>query len=184
MYSTCLFCNQSLGTNSIFESFPIGRRLAFDAAKGRLWVVCRKCERWNLSPLDERWETIEQAELHYAETRRRVEAERRHLVAVRSRPVMADPSAMLEVRRGELDALRDRARHRVLAAVHRASDQVGHLRAQVRALSPQSTLERGYAVVQHRDGRVVLDQAEVGVEELLRVGVGGGDFGVRVAAPS
>ena len=72
MYSTCLFCNQPLGTNSIFESFPTGRRLAFDAAKGRLWVVCRKCERWNLSPLDERWETIEQAELHYAETRRRV----------------------------------------------------------------------------------------------------------------
>jgi exodeoxyribonuclease VII large subunit len=116
--------------------------------------------------------------------RRRVEAERRHLVAVRSRPVMADPSAMLEVRRRELDALRDRARHRVLAAVHRASDQVGHLRAQVRALSPQSTLERGYAVVQHRDGRVVLDQAELEVDELLRVRVARGDFGVRVAGLS
>ena len=72
MYSTCLFCNQPLGTNSAFESFPIGRRLAFDAAKGRLWVVCRKCERWNLSPLDERWETIEQAEQRYSETRKRV----------------------------------------------------------------------------------------------------------------
>ena len=72
MYSTCLFCNQPLGTNSAFDSFPIGRRLAFDPAKGRLWVVCRKCERWNLSPLDERWEAIEQAEQRYAETRRRV----------------------------------------------------------------------------------------------------------------
>ena len=72
MYATCLFCNQSLGSNSVFDSFPIGRRLAFDAAKGRLWVVCRKCERWNLSPLDERWETIEQAEKIYSETRRRV----------------------------------------------------------------------------------------------------------------
>ena len=72
VYSTCLFCNQPLGTNSAFEAFPIGRRLAFDAAKGRLWVVCRKCERWNLSPLDERWETIEQAEQLYGETRRRV----------------------------------------------------------------------------------------------------------------
>ena len=116
--------------------------------------------------------------------RRRVEAERRHLVAVRSRPVMADPSAMLEVRRRELDALRDRARHRVLTAVHRASDQVGHLRAQVRALSPQSTLERGYAVVQHSDGRVVLNQAELEVDELLRVRVARGDFGVRVAGLS
>ena len=75
MYATCLFCNQALGTNSTFESFPIGRRLAFDAAKGRLWVVCRKCERWNLSPLDERWETIEQAEHLYSDTRRRVATE-------------------------------------------------------------------------------------------------------------
>ena len=72
MYATCLFCNQPLGTNSTLESFPIGRRLAFDAAKGRLWVVCRKCERWNLSPLDERWEAIEQAERLYSDTRRRV----------------------------------------------------------------------------------------------------------------
>ena len=66
------------------------------------------------------------------------------------RPVMADPRAMITARREELDALTARARHRVLATVHRAADQVGHLRAQVRALSPQSTLERGYAVVQHR----------------------------------
>ncbi len=72
VYATCLFCNQPLGTNSSLESFPIGRRLAFDASKGRLWVVCRKCERWNLSPLDERWEAIEQAERLYSDTRRRV----------------------------------------------------------------------------------------------------------------
>ena len=72
MYSTCLFCNKPLGTNSTLPAFPVGRRLAFDAAKGRLWVVCRKCERWNLSPLDERWETIEEAERLYTDTRRRV----------------------------------------------------------------------------------------------------------------
>jgi hypothetical protein len=75
VYSTCLFCNQPLGTNSAFDSFPVGRRLAFDAAKGRLWVVCRKCERWNLSPLEERWEAIEQAEQLYRDTRRRVATE-------------------------------------------------------------------------------------------------------------
>ena len=94
---------------------------------------------------------------------------------------MANPAAMLEVRRQELDALTDRAQRRVLAAVHRASDQVAHLRAQVRSLSPQSTLERGYAVVQHRDGRVVRDQSELEVDELLRVRVARGDFAARVA---
>src|ERR1700761_7363783 len=72
MYATCLFCNKSLGANETFESFPVGKRLAFDAAKGRLWVVCPSCERWNLSPLEERWEAIEHAERLYRDTRARV----------------------------------------------------------------------------------------------------------------
>ncbi len=71
MYSTCIFCNSNLGTNEVVEHFPIGRRLAFDCEKGRLWVVCRKCERWNLSPLDERWEAIEECERLYRDTKLR-----------------------------------------------------------------------------------------------------------------
>jgi exodeoxyribonuclease VII large subunit len=109
----------------------------------------------------------------------RVHTERRLLISLRSRPVMADPRAMITARRQELDALTDRARRRVSASVHRACDQIGHLRSQVRALSPLATLERGYAVVQHADGRVVMDRAEVGGDELLRVRVARGDFGVR-----
>ena len=72
VYSTCLFCSKPLGSNESFETFPVGKRLAFDSAKGRLWVVCPQCERWNLSPLEERWEAIEQAERYYRDTRRRV----------------------------------------------------------------------------------------------------------------
>ena len=72
MYSTCLFCTQSLGRNEVVEAFPVGRRLAFDAARGRLWVVCPKCERWNLTPLEERWEAIEQCERLFRDTRLRV----------------------------------------------------------------------------------------------------------------
>lgn len=58
VYTTCMFCKKPLGSNEIVEAFPVGRRLAFDAAKGRLWVVCRNCERWNLTPLEERWEAV------------------------------------------------------------------------------------------------------------------------------
>jgi hypothetical protein len=83
MYASCLFCNASLGRNESLEAFPVGRRLAFDAAKGRLWVVCSKCERWNLSPLDERWEAIEQAERLYRDTRTRVATENIGLAKVR-----------------------------------------------------------------------------------------------------
>ena len=72
MYATCLFCNGALGRNEAIEAFPVGRRLAFDAAKGRLWVVCRRCERWNLTPLEERWEAIEECERAFRSTKLRV----------------------------------------------------------------------------------------------------------------
>ena len=72
MYHTCLFCSSDLGRNEAVEHFTVGRRLAFDAAKGRLWVVCRKCERWNLTPLEERWEAIEECERAFRGTKLRV----------------------------------------------------------------------------------------------------------------
>ncbi len=72
MYATCISCHSPLGANESIEHFPVGRRLAFDGAKGRLWVVCRKCERWNLTPLEERWEGIEECERWYRGSPRRV----------------------------------------------------------------------------------------------------------------
>lgn len=83
MYSTCLFCNADLGSNEAIEHFPVGRRLAFDAAKGRLWVVCRSCERWNLTPLEERWEAIEEAERLFSDTRLRVSTDNIGLAKLR-----------------------------------------------------------------------------------------------------
>ena len=75
MYTTCMFCKKPLGANEVVESFPVGRRLAFDAAKGRLWVVCTKCQRWNLTPLEERWEAVEDCERLFRETRMRASTE-------------------------------------------------------------------------------------------------------------
>jgi hypothetical protein len=49
----------------------VGRRLAYDAAKGRLWVVCTACGRWNLTPLEQRWEAIEDAERLFRKARLR-----------------------------------------------------------------------------------------------------------------
>lgn len=72
MYSTCIFCTRPLGHNEALEHFPIGRRLAFDAARGRLWVICAHCRRWNLTPLEERWEAVEEAERLFRSTPLRV----------------------------------------------------------------------------------------------------------------
>jgi len=75
MYTTCMFCNRPLGENQVVEEFPVGRRLAFDSSRGRLWVVCRKCERWNLTPLEERWEAVETCERIFESTRVRASTE-------------------------------------------------------------------------------------------------------------
>src|SRR5919202_2919634 len=84
MYHTCLFCQSDLGANESVERFPIGRRLAFDASKGRLWVVCPRCARWNLTPLEERWEAIEACERLYRGTRLRVSTDNIGLARLRS----------------------------------------------------------------------------------------------------
>jgi hypothetical protein len=83
MYSTCIFCHSSLGANEAVEHFPVGRRLAFDAARGRLWVVCGKCERWNLTPIEERWEAIEECERLFTDTRLRVSTDNIGLARIR-----------------------------------------------------------------------------------------------------
>src|SRR5438132_291085 len=59
MYTTCAFCNGKLDGDGGPSGLGVGRRLAFDAWKGRLWVICPKCSRWNLAPLEERWEKVE-----------------------------------------------------------------------------------------------------------------------------
>jgi hypothetical protein len=71
MFRRCIFCRGDLGTNEEMD-FSVGKRLAFDAEKGRLWVICPHCARWNLSPLEERWEAIESAERLYRGTKQRV----------------------------------------------------------------------------------------------------------------
>lgn len=83
MYRYCIYCRTDLGSNEVIESFPIGRRLAFDSAKGRLWVVCRRCERWNLTPLEERWEAVEDCERRFRPCQTRVSTDNIGLARLR-----------------------------------------------------------------------------------------------------
>lgn len=69
MYPDCLFCSAPFGSNDAIEGLQVGRRLAFDPARGRLWVVCRRCGRWNLTPIEDRWEPLEQCERSFRDTR-------------------------------------------------------------------------------------------------------------------
>lgn len=110
---------------------------------------------------------------------RRIAEQRRGLEATMTRPVMADRQAIIAAYRRDIEAAADAGRHRVASLVSREADRVAGLGRHLRAVSPQHTLERGYAVVRHSDGAIVRDITEVDADELLRVTVARGDFGVR-----
>ena len=59
MFRSCAFCNASFDGDGGPSGLGVGRRIAFDEWKGRLWVVCPRCSRWNLTPFDDRLERIE-----------------------------------------------------------------------------------------------------------------------------
>ncbi|WP_431813734.1 exodeoxyribonuclease VII large subunit [Kocuria sp. cx-455] len=109
-----------------------------------------------------------------------IDREVQGLASVRSRPVLSQPDSMILVREEDLDRWRSRAWSAVNTATLRAQDTVAQMRARVRALSPQQTLDRGYAVVQTKDGHVVTDAHTVETEQPLAVRLASGELGVTV----
>ncbi|PZR55051.1 exodeoxyribonuclease VII large subunit [Xylanimonas oleitrophica] len=109
-----------------------------------------------------------------------LDREQRGLDGVRSRPVLARPQTMLEARERDVAHALGRARHCLDAALLRAAGEVGRLEAQVRALSPASTLERGYAVVQRQDGHVVREPDEAGPGTRVRLRLARGELAATV----
>jgi exodeoxyribonuclease VII large subunit len=73
-----------------------------------------------------------------------------------------------------------RARRSVQRRIDHGGVDLGHLHARLAALSPASTLERGYAVLQTRAGAVVRDPATLTSGESLDARVAHGAFTVRV----
>lgn len=97
--------------------------------------------------------------LRYVATR--IEREQDALRSLRARPVLATPERDVDRRARDVIDLIARARRSIGAGLDRAADDVVHLLARVRSLSPAATLERGYAVVQDAEGRVLRSAAGV-----------------------
>ena len=98
------------------------------------------------------------------------------LDSARARPVLADPVVLITTRAREVNSLVDRTHRALDNQLDRAYDDIAHVRARVRALSPAATLDRGYAVVQKADGTVVRAAAEVAAGDVVRVRVADGEF--------
>jgi len=113
----------------------------------------------------------------------RIERELSWLTAMTSRPAIANPVREIERQQEQVALVTQRARVSLRAAITRAEDEVSHTRARLLALSPASTLKRGYAIVQHEDEQVVRDAAEVTEGEALTVRFAEGQIGVIVGSP-
>lgn len=87
----------------------------------------------------------------------RIDTEQHRLDALRTRPALADPFGVLAAWRLDLESTRERSRRATLGAVAQASAEVATRRGQIAALSPQATLDRGYAVLQRADGSIARD---------------------------
>lgn len=108
-----------------------------------------------------------------------LDRERRALESMRSRPVLDQPEGMILVREEDIDRLRERAQRTTAHRIDRDRTAIEQMKLRVRALSPQETLNRGYAVVQDDSGAVVRGTDQVAVDDELTVRLAAGELSVR-----
>lgn len=111
---------------------------------------------------------------------RRVLTEQQRLDDLRSRPVLRDPGGALALQAERLDDLAGRLRRGITRTLEREQDAVGHTIARIRALSPQATLQRGYAILTTDDGRTVTSIEQVEPDEIIVARLMDGDIAAAV----
>jgi exodeoxyribonuclease VII large subunit len=103
-----------------------------------------------------------------------VHADRRLFEQVRGSRVLREPGVLLGSHAERLDRAVQRLAPAACRVVERQRIDLGSLDVQLRALSPQATLDRGYALVTDAQGRVVRQPPRVGA--LVTARVRGGRF--------
>jgi exodeoxyribonuclease VII large subunit len=111
-----------------------------------------------------------------------VEYELNQIAQLRNRPVMKDPSVMIKVRKDDLTALRDRSHRGFKALLDIEKKEIKGVIAHLRSLSPQSTMDRGYSVVQIADGKIVRDATKLKAGDVLRIRAAKGEASASVLA--
>jgi exodeoxyribonuclease VII large subunit len=97
-----------------------------------------------------------------------------------SRPVMASPLAYLERHENDLANLAYRGSTFVDSLVHQTADRLHGIVGKLRTLSPQNTLDRGYAIVRNAAGTVVTSTGTVATGDPLTLRVADGDIATTV----
>jgi exodeoxyribonuclease VII large subunit len=102
---------------------------------------------------------------------------------LRTRPVLASAGWIVDSRAQELTRYVARGVELVERRADRETTRIAELRGQLRALSPQATLDRGYAIVQNAAGHVITSPAEAPAGAAVRVTVAGGAFAATAGDP-
>jgi exodeoxyribonuclease VII large subunit len=103
-----------------------------------------------------------------------IEFESHRLENFRSRPIFKDPTMIVTARAEIMDALRTRSLRSMDNRVALAQEELTNLRTQVRTLSPQATLDRGYAVVLTQSGALVRKASSLKIGEKIAIRVATG----------
>ncbi len=105
----------------------------------------------------------------------RINLEATQIANFKNRPVMKDPLVLITTRAEIIAGLRDRSNRSFAHQLKLAKEELKQIRARVRALSPQATLDRGYSVVQLADGQIVTDPKKLKQGDLLRLRLAKGE---------
>ena len=105
----------------------------------------------------------------------RLDLEATRITNFRNRPVMKDPHVLITTRAEIIAGLRDRSNRSFGSSLKLAKEELKQVKARVRALSPQSTLDRGYSVVQLADGQIVTDPKKLKAGDELRLRLAKGE---------
>ena len=105
----------------------------------------------------------------------RLDLESTRITNFKNRPVMKDPHVLITTRAEIIAGLRDRSNRSFGASIKLAKEELKQIKARVRALSPQSTLDRGYSVVQLADGQIVTDPKKLKAGDELRLRLAKGE---------
>jgi exodeoxyribonuclease VII large subunit len=105
----------------------------------------------------------------------RLDLETTRITNFKNRPVMKDPHVLITTRAEIIAGLRDRSNRSFGASLKLAKEELKQIKARVRALSPQSTLDRGYSVVQLADGQIVTDPKKLKAGDQLRLRLAKGE---------
>ena len=109
-----------------------------------------------------------------------IQYEIERLDSFRTRPALADPDTLIDRKSEELLQIVARGADISALVIERHQAQLAQLSGSLRGLSPQNTLDRGYAIVWDKDGHVISRSDQVSSGDALRLRVSEGEIDTHV----